>query len=112
MTNAPLLAELARVLVYKKVLTTREPRGFALDDLVLGDAELATPVTPAAIGSVMAADPTDDRVLTTALAAQADLVVSGDICHLLALGSSQATSIVTAEQAVKRITALAEKKSS
>lgn len=104
-TSAPLLAELARVLAYPKVLTALEARGFSLDDLVLGYAELATVVTPAAIGSTIAADPTDDLVLATALAAQADLIVSGDKRHLLALGNFQGIPIVTASEAVGRIVA-------
>jgi len=102
-TSAPLLAELARVLTYPKVQATLEARGFSIDDLVLGYAELATLVTPAAIGSVIPADPTDDMVLATALAAQADLIVSGDKRHLLALGSYQGMPIVAAVEAWKRL---------
>ena len=89
-------------LAYPKVLTTLQARGFTLEDLVLGYAELATLVTPAAIGLVITADPTDDMVLATALAAQADLVVSGDQRHLLALGSFKGIPIVTAAEAVRK----------
>jgi predicted nucleic acid-binding protein len=42
-------------------------------------------------------------VLATALAAQADLVVSGDKRHLLALRSFHDMPIVTAAEAVRRI---------
>ena len=104
-TSAPLLDELARVLAYPKVLTTLQAHGFALDDLVLGYAELTTVVPPADIGSVIAADPTDDMVLATALAAQADLIVSGDQRHLLAVGSFRGIPIVTAADALQRISA-------
>lgn len=102
-TSAPLLAELARVLAYPKVLTTLQARGFSLDDLVLGYAELATVVTPAAITSTITADPADDLVLATALAAQVDLAVTGDKRHLLVLGSFQGIPIVTVAEAMVRI---------
>lgn len=102
-TSAPLLAELARVLAYPKVLTTLQARGFSLDDLVLGYAELATVVTPAAITSTVTADPADDLVLATALAAQVDLAVTGDKRHLLVLGSFQGIPIVTVAEAMVRI---------
>lgn len=102
-TSAPLLAELARVLAYPKVLTTLQARGFSLDDLVLGYAELATIVTPAAITSTITADPADDLVLATALAAQVDLAVTGDKRHLLVLGSFQGIPIVTVAEAMVRI---------
>jgi putative PIN family toxin of toxin-antitoxin system len=102
-TSAPLLAELARVLAYPKVLTTLQARGFSLDDLVLGYAELATVVTPAAIASTITADPADDLVLATALAAQVDLAVTGDKRHLLVLGSFQGIPIVTVAEAMVRI---------
>lgn len=62
-------------------------------------------VTPAAIASTVTADPTDHIVPATALVTQADLVVSGDKRHLLALASFQNIPIVSAAEAVRRITA-------
>lgn len=50
----------------------------------------------------MARDPDDDHVLACALAAQADLVVSGD-SHLLDLNSYQGIPIVGAAEALERI---------
>jgi len=47
-------------------------------------------------------DPDDDHVLACALAAQANLIVSGDRKHLLPLGSYQGIDIVTAAEALKR----------
>ena len=44
-------------------------------------------------------DPDDDMVLATALAAQADAVVSGDL-HLLNLVSSQGIRILSASEAL------------
>lgn len=62
---------------------------------------------PATTASVSAADPIDEMGLApTALAAPAELVVSGpDENNLLALGNDQSISIVTAAQALKRISA-------
>jgi predicted nucleic acid-binding protein len=48
------------------------------------------------------ADPDDDRVLAWALAAQADLIVSGD-SDLLNLQAYQGIPIVGAAEALKRI---------
>lgn len=48
-------------------------------------------------------DPDDDAILACALAAHADLIVSGD-ADLLVLKQFQAIPIVTAAQAIQRIT--------
>jgi predicted nucleic acid-binding protein len=44
-------------------------------------------------------------VIAAAVAAQADLIVSGDRKHLLPLGSHAGISIVDAAEALRRITA-------
>ena len=67
---------------------------------VLGYAELATPVTPVPIAPMILDDPDDDHVLACALAAQADLIVSGDH-HLLDLKTYQDIRIVTATEALQ-----------
>lgn len=61
-------------------------------------------MTPAIIAPTIARDPADDQVLAAALAAQADLMVSGD-AHLLDLQSFQGIEIVTARDAVARLEA-------
>jgi predicted nucleic acid-binding protein len=48
-------------------------------------------------------DPDDDHVLACALAAQADLIVTGDRKHLLSLGSYERIAIVDAAEALRRI---------
>ena len=50
----------------------------------------------------VARDPDDDHVLACALAAKADLIISGDK-DLLDLGAHQGISIVTAVQALQRL---------
>ena len=70
---------------------------------VLADYVDATDlVTPLAAPPVIAADPDDDQVIAAALAAQADLIVSGDR-HLLALGTYQGIRVVTPAEALTRI---------
>lgn len=55
-----------------------EARGLSPEEVFEGYAALATIVTPAIISPTIAKDPVDDVVLATALAAQADAIVSGD----------------------------------
>lgn len=57
-------------------------------------------VTPGATPSVIAADPDDDQVIAAAIAAQADVIVSGDR-HLLALGNYQRIRIIAPAEAIK-----------
>ena len=101
-TSHALLAELVRILQRAKFSTAITASGLALDDLVLGYAELATVVTPASILPTILADPDDDYVLACALAAQVDLIVSGD-AHLLNLKTYHRIRIVSATEALALI---------
>ena len=73
-----------------------------LEGLVLGYAELASLVDPLPIPPTILADPDDDHVLACALAAQAELIVSGDR-HLFGMGSFRSIEIITAAQALARV---------
>jgi predicted nucleic acid-binding protein len=74
--------------------------------LVLGYAELATVVEPAQIATTIQADADDDQVLACALAAQVDVIVSGDK-HLLTLGGSyQGIRILRPAEAVAMMEAM------
>jgi putative PIN family toxin of toxin-antitoxin system len=67
---------------------------------VLGDyIDAVELVIPLSVPSVIAADPDDDQVIAAAVAAKADLIVSGDH-HLLALGSYLTLRIVTPAEAI------------
>ena len=55
-------------------------------------------MTPFAIPTAASADPDDDQVIAAAVAAHAELIVSGDR-HLLDLGSHQDIRIVTPAEA-------------
>jgi uncharacterized protein len=67
-----------------------------------GYAALTTVVVPAIISPTIIDDPDDDAVLACAVAAKADLVVSGDP-HLLKLGQYEGVPIVTPALAVERL---------
>ena len=60
-------------------------------------------VEPAIVPRVVR-DADDDQVIAAALAAQADLIVSGDD-DLLAIGSYQGIRILTAAEALRRVEA-------
>ena len=101
-TSTALLAELEDVLGREKLalrlaLANVEPR-----ELVLGYAALATPVTPLTVPPIIIEDPDDDAVLACALAAQAEVVVSGDN-HLLSLKNYLGIGILTAPELLARI---------
>jgi predicted nucleic acid-binding protein len=60
-------------------------------------------VSPLNTPRVVPGDVDDDHVIAAAVAAGADLVVSGDRKHLLPLGSHQGIGIVDTAEAVRRI---------
>lgn len=102
-TSATLLAELADVLQRPKFAQRLARAHITASTLVFGYAALAQLVVPAAIAPVIEADPDDDAVLACAVAAQAEVIVSGD-SDLLALESYKGIPIITAAQLMARIT--------
>lgn len=101
-TSAPLLAELRGVLVRRKFARQLDRMGLTASDTADGYGAVATIVVPASISAVIVHDPSDDVVLATALAAQADLIVSGD-SRVLDLKNYQRIPIVDAAEAVARL---------
>ena len=101
-TSPALLTELARVLARRKFLASLERIGASVDELIEGYAELAQLVRPAPIAPVVLRDPDDDHVVACALAAKADLIVSGDR-DLLELKAYQGIPILTAVEALARL---------
>ncbi len=102
-TSSALLDELADVLSREKwtaMLATRQTHAAYLMQRY---GLLAKVVRPKRIGRIVPNDPDDDAVIACALAASADLIVSGDK-HLLSLGGQyQGISIVTPAQAVQLV---------
>lgn len=103
-SSAALLAELQGVIAREKFAARLAQRGITVADVFDGYAALVVVVTPATIAPTIKRDPADDQLLAAALAAQADLIVSGDT-HLLELKSYNGVEIVTAAVAVERIAA-------
>jgi putative PIN family toxin of toxin-antitoxin system len=103
-SSAALLAELQGVLSREKFARQLAKRGITVADVFDGYAAIVTLVAPAVIAPTITRDPADDQVLAAALAAKADLIVSGD-AHLLDLKSFQGIAITTAAVTVERIAA-------
>ena len=101
-TTPALLIELEGVLQRAKFAHQVAKQSLSIAGLVLRYAELAQLVQPASIAPVVLADPDDDHVLAGALAAHADLIVSGD-SHLLKLKAYQGIPIISAAEALERI---------
>jgi len=98
-----LMAELLDVLSREKFATRLAPAGLAPIDIVRELRRLACMSAPINAPRVIANDPDDDHVLACAVAAQADLIVSGDK-HLHSLGGQyQGIRIVSAAEAVQII---------
>lgn len=102
MMSQILMDELAEVITRQKFAailqrTSRTPERILLELRTFGDMVAAPPLL-----QPVCRDPDDDAVLACALAAQADLIVSGD-ADLLVLKQFQEIRIVTPDQAVKMI---------
>jgi uncharacterized protein len=96
-TTAVLLAELEDVLSREKFAGRLASAGVAPRELVLGYAALASVIEPAEIGPVILTDPDDDAVLACAVAADSEVIVSGD-SDLLDLKQYRGIRIVTAAE--------------
>jgi len=101
-TSRVLLDELADVLPRKKLAKAVQAIGKTPAQLVAEYEGFVNLVTPGSIRRVVR-DRDDDAVLACAIAAAADLIVSGD-AHLLNLKSFHRIPIVSAGEALARIT--------
>ena len=103
-SSPTLLAELARVLDRPKfdvvLLSSNTSRAQTLAEVRL----LAEVIDPPPLAQPVCRDPDDDAVLALALAAQADVLISGDD-DLLCLGSFESNLILTPAQALQRLLA-------
>lgn len=101
-TSAVLIDELTSVIRRAKFSRKISEQGVSVSALLDRYTNLADLVTPARIRRVVLADADDDAVLACALAAQADLIVSGDK-HLRNLKSWQGMRITNAAEALTLI---------
>jgi len=103
-TSAALVTELAEVLnrpfaAKHLALLDRTALEMVADYLVAADL-----VVPSATPRVVMPDVDDDHVIAACVAAEADLLVSGDR-HLLTIGQHQGTRVVTPAEALRLIIA-------
>ncbi|MDO8465718.1 MAG: putative toxin-antitoxin system toxin component, PIN family [Gallionella sp.] len=102
-TSTPLLAELTDILSRRKFEKKIAASLLTVDQLVDRYAELAQVVRPMPTPRIVS-DPDDDVVIGTALAAQADLLVTGDR-PLLSVEKYQGVRIVGVAEALELIVA-------
>lgn len=103
-SSTALLEELADVLARptanRRLTLIGRSAGAVLADYV----EAIVLADPGSVPRVVAGDVDDDQVIAAAVAARADLIVTGDRKHLLPLGSHQGIAIVEAAEALRQIT--------
>ncbi len=102
-TSRVLIDELAEVLQRKKLAQQVQATGLTAAQMLRNYQKLATTVTARRLAQQVSRDADDDAVLACSLAAQVDLIVSGDD-DLLVLKQFQGIRIVTAAQAIKSFT--------
>lgn len=101
-TSAVLLVELEDVLGRDKFAQRLSQANVTGHELILGYAALVTLVTPVTLAPVIIADPDDGAVLACAVAAHAEVIVSGDN-HLLSLREYESIYIFSAADLLTRI---------
>lgn len=104
-TSVTLLAELAEVIAREKFAERVRAAGLSAAELVQDYERLTEVVTPEPLLAPVSRDPDDDHVLACALAATAEIIVSGDKRHLLVLTEYQGIPIRAAADALGRLTA-------
>jgi putative PIN family toxin of toxin-antitoxin system len=104
-SSAVLLDELAHTLGYSKFDKRIAAFGTSIAALVGQYTALVSLVAPASVPRVVANDADDDHVIAAAVAARAELIVTGDRKHLLPIGRHQGIAIVTAREVVDRLEA-------
>jgi putative PIN family toxin of toxin-antitoxin system len=102
-TSPVLMAELRATLSYDRLAQRVQRSGLTLDELLTRILNVAIVVEPATVPQIVR-DPDDDHVLACALAASADLIVTGDK-DLLTLNIYQNIPIITAAEALRRVEA-------
>jgi putative PIN family toxin of toxin-antitoxin system len=100
-----LLDELAHTLAYPKFAARIQAHGSNVDRLLAQYMALVSLVIPVEVPRVVVGDADDDHVIAAAVAARAELIVTGDKKHLLPIGQHHGIGIVTAREAVERIEA-------
>lgn len=98
-TSPRLIAELARILAASKFDSKFIGIGQSREEMLFGYAMLADTIDCKPLPVPIAPDPDDDWVIATALAAQADLIVTGDK-PFLGVGAVGSIRIITVGDAL------------
>ena len=106
-SSPSLLAELAEVIKRAKFDAILDRTGTSRERLLADVRRLAEVIEPPPLAQPVCRDPDDDHVLALALAANADLIVSGDN-DLLSLGNFEGIPIIGPAEAVVLIEAKGE----
>ncbi|MCE9630151.1 MAG: putative toxin-antitoxin system toxin component, PIN family [Planctomycetia bacterium] len=101
-SSSALLEELADVLARPSASKRLALINRSAHDVLADYVEL---VEMTSVPRVVGGDIDDDQVIAAAVAARADLLVSGDRKHLLPLNNHQGIDIVDAVESLRRITA-------
>jgi putative PIN family toxin of toxin-antitoxin system len=101
-TSPALIEELSAVLKRGHLAARLMQNRSSVERAIALYAELAVSVTPLATPRVVPRDPDDDHVIACAIAARADMIVSGDR-DLLELRSHHGIDILTAAEAATQI---------
>lgn len=101
-TSPALLIELREVLAHQHLASRLAQQLSSVEQAIDFYGELAVSVSPLTTPRAVPGDADDDHVIAAALAAKADVVVSGDR-HLLSMGGFEGLAIVTPAEAVTRI---------
>lgn len=104
-SSAMLLDELADTLGYSKFSARIDSFGTSIAVLLAQYTALVSLVAPTRVARVVADDADDDHVIAAAVAARAELIVTGDRKHLLPVGSHRGIAIVTPREAMGRLDA-------
>ena len=102
-TSPSLLAELGEVLGRRHLASRLIAQRSSVEQAIVLYGEMTLQVSPLDTPRVVAGDADDDQVIAAAVAAQADLIVTGDRRHLLPLGSHQGIAIVSPAEALQRL---------
>jgi len=101
-TSPASITELREVLARQYLADRLAARRSTAEDAVRLYVRLATEVRPTVVERVVAKDADDDEVIAAALAAKADIIVTGDR-HLLSLLSYGGVRILTPGEAVRML---------
>ena len=97
-TSRAQIAELTRVLAYERLRPYIQPAEAQTLSETIDAAAIVIGTLP---DTRLSADPDDNAILATAIAAGADLIVTGDKSHLLELESAEGIPIGTPRAALR-----------